>query len=206
MISYIEGHITELNPAHLVIEAGGVGYGLLISLNTYTHIQAKAKEKVRVYTDSVYVRDDNPRYYGFFESDERELFRKLISVSGVGGNSALLMLSSLSPSEIAGAVNTANVALLKSVKGIGEKTAQRIVVDLKGKLGKHEDGISHLPDGEAGILAPSYNKNRDEALLALVTLGFPKATAEKAIEKSLKQQGVGSDNVEGLVKAALKNL
>src|SRR4051812_47199242 len=113
MISYIEGHITELNPAHLVIEAGGVGYGLLISLNTYTHVANKTKEKVRIYTDSVYVRDDNPRYYGFSDIDERDLFRKIISVSGVGGTSAMLMLSSLSPMEIAGAVNTANVALLK---------------------------------------------------------------------------------------------
>ncbi|MGZ3930864.1 MAG: Holliday junction branch migration protein RuvA [Bacteroidia bacterium] len=199
MISYIEGHITELNPAHVVIEAAGVGYGLMISLNTYTHVQDKTSQKVKLYTDSMYVRDDNPKYYGFYETDERELFRKLISVSGVGGTSALLMLSSLAPAEIAGAVNTANVALLKSVKGIGEKTAQRIVVDLKGKLGKHEGGISQ-------ILTKSYNKNRDEALLALVTLGFPKANAEKAIEKSLKQQGVSSDNVETLIKAALKNL
>jgi len=199
VISYIEGHITELNPAFLTIETNGLGYGLLISLNTYSHVSVKGKEKVKIFTDSVYVRDDNPRYYGFYDPDERELFRKLISVSGVGGASALLMLSSLSPMEIAGAVNTANVALLKSVKGIGEKTAQRIVVDLKGKLGKHEGGISQ-------ILTPSYNKNRDEALLALVTLGFPKATAEKALEKCLKQQGVGSDNVEELIKSALKNL
>jgi Holliday junction DNA helicase RuvA len=90
----------------------------------------------------VYIRDDNPKFYGFSEEEERDLFRKLISVSGVGGGSAILMLSSLSPVEISGAINTANVALLKSIKGIGEKTAQRIVVDLKGKLGKHEGGIS----------------------------------------------------------------
>jgi Holliday junction DNA helicase RuvA len=197
VISYIEGHITEINPASLTIETGGIGYSLLISLNTYTF--AQGKKTVKIYTESVYVRDDNPRYYGFYNLDERELFRKLISVSGVGGVSALLMLSSLSPSEIAGAVNTANVALLKSVKGIGEKTAQRIVVDLKGKLGKHEGGISQ-------IITPTYNKNREEALLALVTLGFPKATAEKALERSLKQQGLGSDNVEALIKAALKNI
>ena len=109
------------------------------------------------------------------------------------------MLSSLSAAEIAGAINTANVALLKSIKGIGEKTAQRIVVDLKGKMGKHEGGISQ-------ILNPSYNKNKDEALMALVTLGFPKLTAEKAIEKAIKQQGVTTDNVELLIKSALKNM
>ncbi len=197
MISYIEGHIFELNPAFATIEANGIGYTLLISLNTYS--AAHGKEKLKLYVESVFVRDDNPRYYGFYNTDERDLFRKLISVSGVGGSSAMLMLSSLSSSEIAGAINTANVTLLKSIKGIGEKTAQRIVVDLKGKLGKHEGGISQ-------ILSTSYNKNKDEALMALVTLGFPKVAAEKAIEKSLKQQGLSSDNVELLIKAALKNL
>jgi Holliday junction DNA helicase RuvA len=197
MISYVEGHISEINPALVTVETNGVGYSLLISLNTYSAFQGK--EKVKVFIESVFVRDDNPRFYGFYNTDERDLFRKLISVSGVGGSSAMLMLSSLSPAEIAGAINTANVTLLKSIKGIGEKTAQRIVVDLKGKLGKHEGGISQ-------ILTGSYNKNKDEALMALVTLGFPKATAEKAIEKSLKQQGLSSDNVELLIKAALKNL
>lgn len=197
MISYIEGHITELNPAFVTIEANGIGYTLLVSLNTYSAFQGK--EKAKLYIESVFVRDDNPRYYGFYNNDERDLFRKLVSVSGVGGSSAMLMLSSLSPAEIAGAINTANVTLLKSIKGIGEKTAQRIVVDLKGKLGKHEGGISQ-------ILSTSYNKNKDEALMALVTLGFPKAAAEKAIEKSVKQQGISSDNVELLIKAALKNI
>jgi Holliday junction DNA helicase RuvA len=197
MISYINGQIAELNPAYAVIESNGVGYGLLISLTTYTAVQGKTSAKL--FVESVYVRDDNPRYYGFADSEERELFRKLISVSGVGGGSALLMLSSLSPVEIAGAINTANVTMLKSIKGIGEKTAQRIVVDLKGKMGKHEGGISQ-------ILTTSYNKNKDEALMALMTLGFPKMTAEKAIEKAIKQQGVGTDNVELLIKSALKNM
>ncbi len=197
MISYIEGNITELNPALVTLETSGIGYSLLISLNTYTAFAGK--EKAKLFIESVFVRDDNPRYFGFYTIDERDLFRKLISVSGVGGSSAMLMLSSLSPAEIAGAINTANVALLKSIKGIGEKTAQRIVVDLKGKLGKHEGGISQ-------ILTPSYNKNKEEALMALTTLGFPRATAEKAIEKSLKQQGISSESVETLIKTALKNL
>ncbi|MBL7919620.1 MAG: Holliday junction branch migration protein RuvA [Bacteroidia bacterium] len=196
MINYVKGNITYRNPAHIVIEANGVGYGLLVSLNTFSKLSQQTE--AQLFIESVYVRDDNPRFYGFAEEDERELFRKLISVSGVGGGSALLMLSSLSPAEIAGAINTANVTMLKSIKGIGDKTAQRIVVDLKGKMGKHEGGISQ-------ILTPSYNKNKDEALLALVTLGFPKASAEKAIEKSIKQQGVGTDNVEVLIKSALKN-
>lgn len=197
MISYLEGKISEINPALITVDVNGVGYSLLISLNTYSAFQGK--EKIKLYTESVFVRDDNPRYFGFYNTDERDLFRKLISVSGVGGSSAMLMLSSLSPAEIAGAINTGNVTLLKSIKGIGEKTAQRIVVDLKGKLGKHEGGISQ-------ILGTSYNKNKEEALMALATLGFPKAAAEKAIEKSLKQQGISSDNVELLIKAALKNI
>jgi Holliday junction DNA helicase RuvA len=108
------------------------------------------------------------------------------------------MLSSLSANEIAGAINTANVTMLKSIKGIGDKTAQRIVVDLKGKLGKHEGGISQ-------ILTPSYNKNKEEALMALVMLGFNKQAAERALEKAIKQQGISSNDVEQLVKAALKN-
>ncbi|MBA3663502.1 MAG: Holliday junction branch migration protein RuvA [Bacteroidetes bacterium] len=196
MINYIKGYLTSKNPAHVVVEAGGVGYGLFISLNTFSKI-AEQKE-VQLFVESVYIRDDNPKFYGFFDDEERDLFRKLISVSGVGGGSALLMLSSLTAPEIAGAINTANVAMLKSIKGIGDKTAQRIVVDLKGKMGKHEGGITQ-------ILSTSYNKNRDEALMALITLGFPKVSAEKALEKAIKQQGTGTENVELLIKAALKN-
>lgn len=196
MINYISGSLTSLNPAFAIIETNGVGYGLFISLQTYTLIQSHKTTKL--FAESVYIRDDNPKYYGFATEEERDLFRKLISVSGVGGASAILMLSSLSASEIAGAINTANVTMLKSIKGIGDKTAQRIVVDLKGKLGKHEGGISQ-------ILTTSYNKNKEEALMALTTLGFPKIAAEKAIEKAIKQQGVNTENVELLIKQALKN-
>ena len=195
-INYIKGHIASKNPAHVIIETAGVGYGCLISLNTFSKIGDQ--KEVQLFIESVYVRDDNPRFYGFYDEEERELFRKLISVSGVGGGSALLMLSSLSAPEIAGAINTANVAMLKSIKGIGDKTAQRIVVDLKGKMGKHEGGIGL-------ILTNSYNKNKDEALMALMTLGFPKISAEKALEKAIKQQGVSTENVEILIKSALKN-
>jgi len=197
MIDFIKGKVIEKNPAFAVIEASGVGYGLHISVNTYSKLADNAECKL--FTEQVFVRDDNPRFYGFADQDERDIFRKLISVSGVGGASAMLMLSSLSSAEIAGAVNTANVALLKSIKGIGEKTAQRIVVDLKGKLGKHEGGISQ-------IMSPTYNKNREEALLALVALGFGRPVAEKAIEKVVKQQDMSTDNVELLIKAALRNL
>jgi holliday junction DNA helicase RuvA len=196
LINYIKGRITSRNPAFMIVESNGIGYGLYVSLQTYSKIGERPE--AQLFVESVYIRDDNPRYYGFADEEERELFRKLISVSGVGGSSALLMLSSLTPGEIAGAINTANVTMLKSIKGIGDKTAQRIVVDLKGKMGKHEGGMSQ-------ILAVSYNKSRDEALLALVTLGFPKIAAEKALEKAIKQQGISTENVELLIKAALKN-
>lgn len=196
LINYIKGRVASKNPAFMIIEANGIGYGMYVSLQTYSKIADQTE--AQLFVESVYIRDDNPKFYGFAEEEERELFRKLISVSGVGGASALLMLSSMSPGEIAGAINTANVTLLKSIKGIGDKTAQRIVVDLKGKMGKHEGGISQ-------ILATSYNKNKDEALMALVTLGFPKIAAERAIEKAIKQQGTGTENVELLIKAALKN-
>ena len=196
LINYVKGRLTSKNPAFITIEANGIGYGLYVSLQTYTKLAEQTE--AQLFVESVFVRDDNPRYYGFADEEERDLFRKLISVSGVGGSSALLMLSSLSATEIAGAINTANVTMLKSIKGIGDKTAQRIVVDLKGKMGRHEGGISQ-------ILTTSYNKNRDEALKALITLGFPKNSAEKALEKAIKQQGVGTENVELLIKAALKN-
>ncbi|MBL7933383.1 MAG: Holliday junction branch migration protein RuvA [Bacteroidia bacterium] len=196
LINYIKGHVSSRTPAFMVIEAGGVGYGMYISLQTYSKVSQQ--NEVQLFIESVFVRDDNPKFYGFADEEERDLFRKLISVSGVGGASAILMLSSMTAPEIVGAINTANVSLLKSIKGIGDKTAQRIVVDLKGKMGKHEGGISQ-------ILGNSYNKNKDEALMALVTLGFPKIAAEKALEKAIKQQGTSTENVEILIKASLKN-
>lgn len=196
LINYVKGFVASKNPAFMVLEANGIGYGMFVSLQTYSKIGEQ--KEAQLFVESVYVRDDNPKFFGFYDEEERELFRKLISVSGVGGASALLMLSSLSASEIAGAINTANVSMLKSIKGIGDKTAQRIVVDLKGKMGKHEGGISQ-------ILTTSYNKNKDEALMALVTLGFPKIAAERALEKTIKQQGISTENVELLIKATLKN-
>jgi len=196
LINYIKGQVVSKNPAFIILEANGIGYGVFVSLQTSTKIGSQTE--AQLFIESVYIRDDNPKFYGFADEEERDLFKQLISVSGVGGASALLMLSSLSASEIAGAINTANVTMLKSIKGIGDKTAQRIVVDLKGKMGRHEGGISQ-------ILTTSYNKNKDEALMALVTLGFPKISAEKALEKAIKQQGISTENVELLIKAALKN-
>lgn len=195
MIYHIEGKVVEKTPTYVVIDVGGVGYVMQISLNTFSKIGDAPTYKL--FTEQLYVRDDMPRFFGFADVTERNIFRQLISVSGVGGTSALLMLSSLSAAEIQNAITTGNVALIKSVKGIGEKTAQRIIVDLKGKLGKEE-------------LAPEFfvssnNTLKEEALSALVMLGFNKAAAEKVLEKLIRTEGTGQ-TVEQLIKSALKNL
>lgn len=195
MIYHIEGKVVEKTPTYVVIDVGGVGYVMQISLNTFSKIGDA--QSFKLFTEQLYVRDDMPRFFGFADTSERNIFRHLISVSGVGGTSALLMLSSLSATEIQTAISTGNVALIKSVKGIGEKTAQRIIVDLKGKLGKEE--LS--PE----FFVSSNNTLKEEALSALVMLGFNKAAAEKTLEKIIRTEGTGQ-TVEQLIKSALKNL
>ena len=195
MIYHIEGKLVEKTPTYVVIDAGGVGYVMQISLNTFTKIGDS--EKCKLFTEQMYVRDDMPRFYGFADIAERNLFRLLVSVSGVGGTSALLMLSSLSAAEIQNAIATANVAVIKSVKGIGEKTAQRVIVDLKDKMGKG--------DLSAEIFSSVNNTLKEEALSALVMLGFNKQAADKALDKIIRTEGTGQ-TVEQLIKSALKNL
>jgi Holliday junction DNA helicase RuvA len=195
MIYHIEGKLVEKTPTYAVIEAAGVGYVMQISLNTFSKIGEN--EKCKLFTEQLYVRDDMPRFFGFADIAERNLFRMLVSVSGVGGTSALLMLSSLSAAEIQAAIATGNVALIKSVKGIGEKTAQRIIVDLKGKMGKDE--LS------SDFFVTSNNTLKEEALSALVALGFNKSGADKVLDKIVKTEGTGL-SVEQLIKSALKNL
>jgi len=195
MINHIEGKLVEKTPTYAVIDTGGVGYIMQISLNTSSKITEG--QSCKLYAEQLYIRDDMPRFYGFVEMEERNLFRQLVSVSGVGGTSALLMLSSLSPAEIQNAIATGNVAVIKSVKGIGEKTAQRIIVDLKGKLGKE--------DVSSTILFKANNTLKNEALSALVMLGFNKLSADKALDKIIKTEGAGQ-SVEQLIKSALKNL
>ncbi|MCW3085762.1 MAG: ruvA [Bacteroidetes bacterium] len=195
MINHIDGKLVEKTPTYAVIEAAGVGYIMQISLNTFTKIGDA--EHCKLYTEQMYVRDDMPRFFGFADIAERTLFRHLVSVSGVGGTSALLMLSSLSAIEIQTAIATGNVALIKSVKGIGEKTAQRIIVDLKGKLGKEE--LS------SDFFVGAGNTLKEEALSALVMLGFNKLAAEKVLDKIIRTEGAGQ-TVEQLIKGALKNL
>ena len=195
MIYHIEGKLVEKTPTYVVIDAGGVGYVMQISLNTFTKIGDS--EKCKLFTEQMYVRDDMPRFYGFADIAERNLFRLLVSVSGVGGTSALLMLSSLTAVEIQTAIATANVAVIKSVKGIGEKTAQRVIVDLKDKMGKS--------DLSSEIFSSVNNTLKEEALSALVMLGFNKQGADKVLDKIIRTEGTGQ-TVEQLIKSALKNL
>ena len=195
MIYHVEGKLVEKTPTYVVIDAGGVGYVMQISLNTFTKIGDS--EKCKLFTEQMYVRDDMPRFYGFADVAERNLFRLLVSVSGVGGTSALLMLSSLTAAEIQNAIATANVAVIKSVKGIGEKTAQRVIVDLKDKMGKS--------DLSTEIFSNVNNTLKEEALSALVMLGFNKQGAEKVLDKIIRTEGTGQ-TVEQLIKSALKNL
>lgn len=195
MIYHVEGKLVEKTPTYVVIDAGGVGYVMQISLNTFSKIGDS--EKCKLFTEQMYVRDDMPRFYGFADVAERNLFRLLVSVSGVGGTSALLMLSSLSAAEIQNAIATANVAVIKSVKGIGEKTAQRVIVDLKDKMGKS--------DLSSEIFSSVNNTLKEEALSALVMLGFNKQGADKVLDKIIRTEGTGQ-TVEQLIKSALKNL
>ena len=170
MIDYIKGVITGINPASVTIETGGIGYFINISVNTYCKLEGKTEFKLLVHE---VIREDAHQLFGFADNVERDIFRQLISVSGIGAGTARMMLSSLSPSEIEKAILDSNVNLLKSVKGIGLKTAQRIIVDLKDKVGKQASA------GE--IFTVADNTKRDEALSALVMLGF----ARSAVLKSL---------------------
>jgi Holliday junction DNA helicase RuvA len=193
MYEFIRGTIVEIYPAYMIVEAGGTGYFINISLNTYSKLNSKKEVKILLHQ---IVREDAHILYGFAEKGERELFRNLISVNGVGANTAIMMLSSLNPDEIIAAVTSENVAVLKAVKGIGAKTAQRIIIDLKDKLAK-------IPD-TGQILIPTDNTIRNEALSALVMLGFVKRAAEKIVSKILQEQP--ESTVESVIKQALKRL
>ncbi len=191
MFEYISGRIAETGPTHIVIDVNGIGYLLNISLNTYSRVEGKVEAQLFVHEN---IREDAYQLFGFADPSERELFRQLISVSGIGANTARMMLSSLSPDELKGAILTGNVNQIKSVKGIGAKTAQRVIVDLKDKLGKEPI--------DQKIFAEQDNTIREEALSALVMLGFAKNSAQKAINKILSQDP--SVKVEEVIKQALK--
>lgn len=193
MITHIEGKLVEKNPTDIVIDCNGVGYFINVSL--YTFSQLPNSENIKVYTH-LQVREDAHTLFGFYEKAEREIFRLLVSVSGVGASTARTMLSSLTPDQVKDAIATEDAVVIQSVKGIGTKTAQRVILDLKDKVLKVE--------GLSGISSSSSNTNKNEALSALETLGFARKQSEKICEKIIKQNPQAT--AEEIIKQALKNL
>lgn len=204
MIDYIKGELAELTPAQAVIEAVGVGYALNISLNTYTAIQGKKDVKLFVHESLVTGgRDDSYTFFGFASKQERDLYRLLISVSGVGANTARMILSAASPADLSNAIASSNERLLKGVKGIGLKTAQRIIVDLKDKVVAL--GIAQeVSMGEGGSTVAVNNEVMDEAVSALTMLGFSLAPSAKVVKALLEENAAMP--VEQVVKEALKRI
>ena len=191
MIRHLNGKLFEKNPTNLVVECSGIGYEVKISLHTFSAI--KSDESIKIFTQFV-VREDAQILYGFATTEEREMFNHLVSVSGIGPNTAMIMLSSLIPSEIAGAIVAEDVKTIQGVKGIGAKTAQRVIIDLKDKMAKFEFSSDNI--------FVENNTKRFDALTALASLGFDKKAAEKALDKV----STGDESVEQLIKHALKIL
>ena len=191
MITHLNGKLVEKNPTNIVVECNGIGYEVKISLNTFSSLSAS--ESVFIYTQFI-VREDAQILYGFSQKEERDMFNHLISVSGIGPNTAMIMLSSLTSDEIATAILSDDVKTIQGIKGIGPKTAQRAIVDLKDKMLK-------MNFSEGNILTTN-NTNRFDALTALVSLGFDK----KAVDKALHKIATGEESVEKLIKEALKIL
>ncbi|MDR1726268.1 MAG: Holliday junction branch migration protein RuvA [Bacteroidales bacterium] len=193
MYEFLEGNLVFITPSYLVIDCNGVGYRIEISLSSYTIFKNQTKAKVLTH---FIVREDAHLLFGFATEEERSLFRLLISISGIGANTARMMLSSLSSDELIQAIVSENLATIKGIKGIGLKTAQRVIIELKDQLGKIEtSGVSSISES---------HQNKQEALLALQTLGFNKILAEKALDKILANDI--SLNCESLIKQALKTL
>ena len=193
MISHIQGKLVEKKPTNVVIDCGGVGYNLNISLHTFSQIPDQ--ENLKLFTH-LQVKEDSHTLFGFTSTSERDIFRLLISVSGVGASTARTMLSSLTPKQVREGIAMGDVALIQSIKGIGAKTAQRVILDLKDKILKVYDIDENS--------ALKSNTNKDEALSALEVLGFSKKQSERVIDKILSQQP--NANVETIIKQALKNL
>ena len=195
MIDYIKGQISEINPTELILETYGIGYRILISLQTYEVLNVKGEAKIFIHH---YLREDEELYYGFASKDERELFRLLIGVSGIGAATARMMLSSLTSDEIRNAIIAEDINRIKSIKGIGLKSAQRLVLELKDKVIK--GGGSDSP----ALFGSSVNTATEEAVTALVMLGFTKANVTKAVSSVLKEKP--SASLEEIIKLALKRL
>jgi len=196
MIAYLSGRLVYKDPTYVIIDVGGVGYQVKISLQTYSKI--KDEEQIKLLT-FLHIKEDAHTLYGFKEETEKKLFLLLISINGVGPNTGLMILSSLSVEEIEHSILSNDVATIQAVKGIGAKTAQRIILELKDKIGKSSGSETTAP---LGFLHTS-TKIREEALQALLTLGFPKAVAEKNITQILKKTN-GEISLEDLIKASLK--
>lgn len=192
MYNHLNGKLIEKNPTHLIIECGGIGFLTQISLFTFEHLNDEESQKILLHHQ---ITEDAQTFWGFATEEERTIFRLLISVSGVGCNTARMMLSGMNPDEIAECIASSQIARLKSIKGIGEKTAQRLVVELKDKVSKVNSGTTLLNTG---------SKTRDEACTALVMLGFNKASVDKIIDQLIKSEA--SLTTEELIKRALKSL
>jgi len=200
MIEYVKGGLAELSPTYAVIDTGGVGYGLNITLNTYTAIQSKKEVRLHVFES---IREDAYVLYGFATKEEREMFLLLITVSGVGANTARMILSEMTPAELCNVISSGNEKLLKTVKGIGLRTAQRIIVDLKDKISAI--GIDFDIPTASESPAEKINKEvRDEAIGALTMLGFAPAPSAKVVTAILKEKP--DMPVEQVVKRALKQI
>ena len=196
MYDYVKGRLEELNPAQAVVEAGGFGYRILISLQTYSALESKVGTEVKVYLYH-YLREDDEGFFGFSTKDERSLFELLISVSGIGPSTARMVLSSMTSDELSAAIVAEDINKIKSIKGIGLKSAQRLVLELKDKIVKGGGK-------DASFIGAQGNPNREEAATALVLLGFPKAAVEKTLDKLVKDNNDAS--FEDLIKQALKML
>lgn len=193
MITHIQGKLIEKNPTDVVIECNGVGYFVNISLNTFSQIPDQ--ENLKLYTH-LHIREDAHTLYGFYQKNERAVFRLLIGVSGIGTSTARTMLSSLTPQIVCEAIGSGDVATIQGVKGIGAKTAQRVIIELKDKVLKLYD-IEEVSTSQS-------NTNKEETLSALEVLGFTRKQSEKVLDKIIKEMPNGS--VEDLIKMALKNL
>ena len=193
MITQLRGRLLEKNPTHIVVDCNGIGYEVNISLHTFSRL--KGEEQITIYTH-LQVKEDSHTLYGFMEKAERLVFRQLLSVSGIGANTARMMLSSLTPEQVVEAISTEDTDTIQSVKGIGKKTAQRVILDLKDKIRSSEE-YSEI------INSPS-NSNKEEALSALETLGYTRKQSGKIISKICNNNP--DANVEDIIKLALKNL
>ena len=195
MIDYIKGQITEINPTEVILETYGIGYRILISLQTYEQLNEKNEAKVYIHH---YLREDEELYYGFASKDERELFRLLIGVSGIGASTARMMLSSLTSEEIRNAIIAEDINKIKSIKGIGLKSAQRLILELKDKVVKGEES------DVSALFSRQDNKAIEEATTALIMLGFTKSNVTKAVNAIIKEDP--NATVESIIRKSLQRL